>query len=654
MAGHDAIKEPLAAVPERSPGQGTGEAAPDEPPTIAGWTMYESSKGGLLSALLRDRRKGRASAQAEPAEAETAWDAVLPRLDFAFQPIVNIHSGTCFGYEALLRHHDALGHASQKDFFDACHGQSALTAVERRLHDKALEKFTRLGHHRQVKLFLNIDSRNLGEDGIRPMHKMLGKYGLAESAIAFEVSERHPLARPEDTVEALRHFKRANYRLAIDDFGTGFSGLHLLYYAGPDFLKIDRFFIADIATDSKKKLFLSHIVNIAHLLGVVVIAEGVETEREFFACKDIGCDLVQGFLIQEPTTDLSVLKPHYDHIEQMSRSERRVKSSDQKIIYEQIEIIDPIRIDAEMLEVFERFRGDKAATFFPVIDETGQPVGIVHERDLKEYTYSLYGKELITNKSMGRKLRQFITRCPMADINTKAEKILESFSAEADSDGVIIVDSMKYVGFLSARSLLRVINEKNLAAARDQNPLTKLAGNNVIHEYLSQALNEAETHYVIVYFDFDNFKPFNDKYGFRLGDRAILLFADILRKAAAADQSMFIGHVGGDDFFAAFRNSGFTSCLGTTARIVATFKNDVESFYDDDARKAGHITAQDRTGAWCDFPLLSVSAAVLDMPAGRATATSDEISHIIADLKKRAKKAIDKIASASLAEGNRA
>ncbi len=577
------------------------------------------------------------------------WRGVLERLDFAFQPVVNIHTGFCFGYEALLRNVQETGFGSIQDFFDTCFAQGVLGDVEAALHHKALEKFSTLDQKLKVKLFLNLDNRALEEPDANSeaLRKAMEKLGLPETSLVIELSERHPLGRPTDTSHVFHRFKRFDYKLAIDDFGTGFSGLQMLYFAEPDFIKIDRFFIADIATDSRKKLFVSHIVNIAHLLGLVVVAEGVETEQEYFVCKDIGCDLVQGYLVQWPTTDMDQLKLQYGHIEQLARSERRVKSSDQKIIWEQIEVIEPIQLDAEMLDVFERFRSDKGATFFPVVDVTGEPVGIVRERDLKDYTYSLYGKDLISNRGYGRKLRQFLSKCPIADINTKAEKILEAFSSDQSSEGVLVVQDMKYVGFLSARSLLRVINEKNLAAARDQNPLTKLPGNNIIHEWLSEALADLGNHYVIVYLDFDNFKPFNDKYGFRLGDRAILMFAELLRKMLPSTVA-FVGHVGGDDWFAGFKNQGFEDCAEMIRNLIAQFRSDVESFYDDDSRQKGYITAQDREGKTKTFPLLGASAALLDLPAGRNPTSQDELSLVIADLKKGAKVNDDRMCGAAL------
>ncbi|MCA1908712.1 MAG: diguanylate cyclase, partial [Magnetospirillum sp.] len=212
---------------------------------------------------------------------------------------------------------------------------------------------------------------------------------------------------------------------------------------------------------------------------------------------------------------------------------------------------------------------------------------------------------------------------------------------------IIIVDDMKYVGFLSAHSLLRVINEKNLAAARDQNPLTKLAGNNLIHEYVSEALGATDVEYVLAYFDFDNFKPFNDKYGFRLGDRAILLFAELLAKALPRDTS-FPAHVGGDDFFGGFRRMGFEESLRVASDLCTAFARDVESFYDDETRRQGHIVGQDRVGNIVRFPLMTVSAAIVHLPAGRPLFSVDDVSQLIAELKKSAKKSPNRVASASL------
>lgn len=578
------------------------------------------------------------------------WAAVLARLDFAFQPIVNIHTGHCFGYEALLRCQDECGFLTPFDFFDACHAEDLLADIEMVLHEKVLEKFLLIPHHDRVKLFVNVDNRSLtrGLPADR-LGTLLDQFGMTAASVTFEISERHSLGSPAEAASLLRQFKRCNLRLAMDDFGTGYSGLQMLFLAEPDLIKIDRFFIDNIAADSRQKIFVSKIVDIAHLLGTFVIAEGVETEQEYIACRDIGCDMVQGYLVQKPTLDVSDLKLCYDDVGQWAQRERRRQATDQRIIAEQIERVDPLTIGMDMVHVFERFRADPSANFVPVIDDNHEPLGIVRERDLKEYAYSPFGRELISNRSYGKTLHHFLRTCPVADVNATAEDILQAFSTTSgtDAEGIVMVRDLRYAGFLSAHSLLRVINEKNLQAARDQNPLTKLPGNNLIHEYISQALADLRVGYTLAYLDFDNFKPFNDTYGFRLGDRAILLFAELLAKLMRRDDT-FIGHIGGDDFFVGFRSDAYDACIERVAQLIKVFGDDVSSFYDDATRRAGWMTGQDRDGHTRRFPLLGVSAAVVQLPANRDTYSTEDVSLLIADIKKAAKQAEDHIAGASL------
>lgn len=593
------------------------------------------------------RDKGQVPITVEP-RLGRAWLDIIANLDFAFQPVVNIHTGYCCGFEALLRHTERAGFASIGDFFDCCQAQGVLTAVEGLLLAKAVEKFSSVPGSSKLKLFLNLDNRTLGAHAaFQPLKAQLSSLGLSETSVAFEISERHPFPASLDPTQILSALKRDAFKIAIDDFGIGFSGLQLLYLAEPEYLKMDRFFISGISSDSKKKLFLTHMVNVAHVMGIEVIAEGVETEQEFFSCKDIGCDLVQGYMIQRPTAEVGALKTHYAHIEDLSRRERRQKGSDQKIIFEQIEQVTPLPADSDMRTVFARFRDAKNHNFLPVVDNAGEPLGLIRERDLKEFTYSTYGKEIICNKNFGYRLTHFIARMPIADIHTPAEKILEIFSANSNSEGVIIVENMKYMGFLGAHALLKVINEKNLAFARDQNPLTKLPGNGVIHGLVTEALADANQSYAFVYFDFDNFKPFNDKYGFRQGDRAILLFAEILaREAQKAGAN--VGHIGGDDFFACFKGIDPEEVAALTHAIALQFKYEVESFYDAPDREAGFIESVDREGKTKRFALLTVSAAVLDLPSPHAPSTVEEIGWLIAELKKGAKNSPNKLCQASL------
>jgi len=578
------------------------------------------------------------------------WLERLRDLDVALQPLVSVHSARCVGYEALLRGYETLGHDSAAAFLDSAAEEDALPEVEAALYEKAFDKFVALPDHGDLKLFLNVDGRSLAKaDRLRPyLREMTAHRGIAPAAVVLEVSERHPVFASEEALQGLKSLRAVAGRIAIDDFGTGYAGLPLLYYVQPDYVKIDAFFVQDAGRDSRKKVFLRQLVNIAHLLGLQVVAEGVESEAAYYVCKDVGCDLVQGFHIHRPMLHTEDAWTDGAEVARMNASDRRADPrSDHRLVKAQVEHIAPIVSTAELPAVFERFRNEQKSTFFPVVNDTGEPLGIVREQDLKAYAYSPFGKELLTNKGYGRQTLDFVWRCPIADISTKAEKILEIFSADETSEGILMVEDGRYMGFLSARSLLHILNEKNLALARDQNPLTKLPGNNMINEFLAGALADKASSYVIAYIDFDNFKPFNDAYGFRQGDRAITLFADILNKDLPRE-GVFVGHVGGDDFFAAFKGTPFDEAQSLVGHVIERFRQEVESFYSEHDRARGCIVAKDREGVERCMPLLSASAAIVSIPRGHAPGSLDEISSVIAMMKKEAKASPTRLAAASI------
>lgn len=581
---------------------------------------------------------------------EEKWAAIVfDIVDYAFEPIVNVHTGAAFGFEALLRNYQAVGFETIQEFFDAAYREKVLFKVELFLREKAIEKFVAAGLHEKAKLFFNVDSRIIDMPDYQQGHtaKILARYGLKPHNMTFEITERQRLENSERVMQILKITQAQSYNIAIDDFGVGYSGMQLLYTLEPDFIKIDRFFISNLATDSKKRFFVTNIVNMAHLLGITVIAEGIETEQEFYVCRDLGCDFVQGYLFQAPTTDITQLQLKYEYVERLARLDRRKNASDQQLIYDKAEYIPQLSIDADIEEVFNYFLENKNFSFCPITTPNNEPVGIVRERDIKAFAYSLYGRQLLKNKSTAKSLRDFIVRCPIVDINTRAEQMLEIFSMEDDAEGIILVEDMQYIGFLSTKSLLRIINEKNLAAARDQNPLTKLPGNTVIHAYVSEGLAQSLDHYALVYYDFDNFKPYNDKYGFRRGDKAILLFAEILRRHFSHERCM-IGHIGGDDFFLGFKNVPFEEAYQQAKAVISEFTESVKELYDETDRLNGYIESKDREGNPKRFPLLTVSAAMLVIAGEKSQSSMEEVSMILAEMKKMSKSNSDKITAATV------
>lgn len=556
---------------------------------------------------------------------------------YAFQPIVHFDTGIAHGYEALLRGVDRLGLSPIGALFDLAHHRGWLGPLERLLQNKAIDAFAALPGDTAC-LFLNVDARRVAaaEGVAEEIAERLDAAGIDRDRFCLEIPETQDLATGDGALGVFRRLKEAGCHLALDDFGQGYSRLRLLHEHQPDYVKIDRYFISGISAEPKKRLFLSRIVDVMQVLGIRMIAEGVETEAEFRTCKDLGFDLAQGFLIQHPTIDRTKLRSVYPIVERINHQERRNRSGDVGLVREQIETLPPLLAELDMVEVFEAFRRHGELTLFPVIDRDGVPIGVIRDVDLKTYVYSPFGRDLMANKTYGKRLRDLVLPCPVAAIETPIEKILEVFAHRTDSPGILMVEHGRYAGFMSSIAILRAVHEKNLAAARDQNPLTRLPGNLSIGDWVSGALADTSTTRILAYFDFDNFKPFNDAYGFRQGDRAIQLFAELMQKAFAGDGA-FLGHIGGDDFFAGFTGDDPVATTARVRDVLGQFQHEVESFYEPEARCLGYLEATARDGLVRRFELLTCSAGMLVLPAGRDPVPADRVMAEIARLKKQAK-----------------
>ncbi|BAE49910.1 GGDEF domain-containing protein [Paramagnetospirillum magneticum] len=562
----------------------------------------------------------------------------FPGLHVAFQAIVNVHTGQCFGHEALLRGWEGSPQESATWLLDRCHAAGHLLDLEIAVRATIGEMAPRYPTLTQGALFLNLDARAAGH-----LDRLLGDVqGALQTAFAHVVTEIAGLpAESDDSAYPAKLMRRGGGMVAVDRFGAMPHSLALLTGCNPDFIKIDRTLIAGLDSDARKRVVLAQIIGMAHTLGVEVIAVGIENGRELMVCRELGLDLVQGNFISPPQLDPLRLAASYPHVEVLARDDRRQRQIDQKWVLQQMDQVPAILADAPMSEIFERFARSSDNGYAPVVDHSGRPLGIVRERDTKNYAYSSFGKDLIANKSLGRQVRDFIVRCPIADIGTPLDQMLALYAAVEETDGILLSDHMVYRGFLSARSLIRAMHEKTLARARDENPLSKLPGNVVINEYVADCVTGGAGA-VLAYIDFDNFKPFNDTYGFRQGDRAILLFAELCRKRADP-QSWFVGHIGGDDFFVGITHTNGAEAALAIGELIGRFASDAESFYDQDARQRRCITAQDREGHVKSFPLLSASAVLFVLPPGCTDITVDDVASAIAARKKEAKETPSKL-----------
>ncbi len=578
------------------------------------------------------------------------WLKKLEILDIAFQPILNMHNGKIFAVEALLRNYAEAGFNSIFSVFDEAYEENILYAFDIKLREKAIKKFTTISGHEDLKLFYNLDNRllHMPDFSNGNTSKILEAYNVPKDSICFEISERHEISNDCNIEEIISHYRNDDFCIAIDDFGVGYSGYKLLYDSTPNIIKIDRFFLQDIQMYNKKKIMVKSIVNLAIQLGIKVVAEGVETEEEFLICKDIGCHFVQGYLVQKATKNVDKLQYKYLNIIELIEKNKR-KKEESYTIQTNILTIEPLTQDNSMDEVINYFHLNKHIENIPILDKHNVPIGILQEKQLKNYIYSPYGRSILLNKQNNKsKLKSLLTPCPCTDVNNGISNIIELYSNSPESVGVIVTKKAEYYGFLTSRAIIEIIHDKNILFAREQNPLTKLPGNMMIEEYVNKAVSQSGN-YILCYFDLDNFKAFNDVYGFRNGDRVIQLFADIMKKNL--ENEFFKAHIGGDDFFCAVKNdnaSSQTEKLEYIFNIIKKFTNDVKEFYSKEDKINGYITSKDRECKQKNFELLTVSASIVLIEENSKHKSLKTIHSILSLQKKVAKQESEHISISSL------
>jgi len=559
-------------------------------------------------------------------------------IENAFQPIVEAGTGTVFGYESLMRGQERIGFDTPLDLLDAAEQTGQLVTLEQMISSRALAKFAALPDFATATLFLNFDVRLIphGDIILKSLIEHLKDAKIPPSSICFELSERFDNTSVPEFADLVTKMRKAGFKLAIDDFGVGHGEMKLLCDYPVDYLKIDRHFVSNIDTSPRKRHLFKNFVTMAHVLGIRVIAEGIETEAEFLACREYGVDMVQGWFIARPTTFLSELKPAFPHLADLGVTKRSSQSLDEILIRKQIERLPTVFENDSIDSVFDLFRRNPRQAFFPVLNANGEPRGIINEFHLKEFIYQPFGRDLLKNKKYERNISHFVDMAPIVGLDADAERLMAIFANMDGSDCIILTENMRYAGVVSAASLIKVINEKQLKIAQDQNPLTSLPGNRAIRDFMETTGRDGDEARFFCYCDFDHFKPFNDHYGFHMGDHAISLFAALMRRYFFSEGD-FLGHVGGDDFFVGVRGWTREELTEILDRMLSDFHTDVIELYSAEDRARGQIRGHDRRGDERVFPLMRCSIGVLELPKGLVIDDISRVSTEIAGIKSKAK-----------------
>jgi len=226
------------------------------------------------------------------------------QLRIVYQPQMDIRTGRINGIEALLRwQHPEMGMVSPNEFIQIVEENGQIVEIGEWVLRKVCEqnKAWQSAGYPPLKCAINLSPRQFkNKNLIETVKQILKETELDPSYLCFEITENISIHQIESVLTVLHDFKEIGVELAIDDFGKGHSALSYLKKYPIDTLKIDKYFVQGIEMDRGNASIAKAMIDMAHGLGLRVIAEGVETEDQLAFLKDLHCDSIQGYWLSRP------------------------------------------------------------------------------------------------------------------------------------------------------------------------------------------------------------------------------------------------------------------------------------------------------------------------------------------------------------------
>jgi len=556
-----------------------------------------------------------------------------------FQPIVGLDDASIYAHEALIRGPRGTP-LHRPDALLSAAAQEGLTAeFEYACVIAAMRTWGRI--KAPGRLFVNMSANVLtqlfNEHGPASLLGVIAKAGVMPRMLVLEITEHERVDDMDHLADVVRQVRSAGISLALDDFGDGRSSLRLWSQLKPEVVKIDKYFTKDIYRHGDKLKTIQALQQIAAIFGTQLVAEGIETAEDMRVLRDLRIAFGQGYFLghpdQQPAPYLNVQSQRVLGERQIAvfpeQSRARVGGQLRNLALVLAPSVSAESTNNALASIFLTDPTLHAVAFL----EGDRPVGIINRvLFMNEYS-KLYYREIWGRKSCAvhaNRQPRLIERDHSVD---ELIGILTSQDQRYLTDGFIVTENGRYVGLGTGDQLVRSVTETRIEAARHANPLTFLPGNIPITQHMDRLLKK-QARFVACYADLNNFKPFNDYFGYWRGDEMICLLARISMEQCDPQRD-FLGHVGGDDFIMLFQSEDW---LRRCEKIVQEFNTRAQALFDAESRMAGGIEAEDRHGVKRFFPFTSLSIGAIAIDPAKF-ARAEDVANAAALAKHDAKQA---------------
>jgi diguanylate cyclase (GGDEF)-like protein len=556
-----------------------------------------------------------------------------------YQPIVSLSNGQIFGYEALSRVLDnntsnKIVELDIESIFRIADKMNKSWEFETLCRKKTLEQAKEI-INTEKKLFINVNPNIIHDITFKEgfTKKRLDKYGLDSSNVVFEITERTAIIDKKTFLASINHYRKQNYVIAIDDVGTGYSGLNVINDIKPDIMKLDKYLIRDIDKDTTKQHLCKAMVDFGNNAGIKVIAEGIETEEELRTLIKLNVGLGQGYFIGIPNKEFTEIEPRKADIIRKNHAKKIIEIFNGSIY----PMIGPLSNkgccfppNEKSENIYEMLKHNHNITEFTII-ENDLAIGFMTKLDLNELFSGRYGYSLYSKKSISEIMNGDFLRVKYNMPIDQVSRIAMQRQFEHLYNPIVVEQDGKYAGIVTIKDLLEACSRIEIDVAKHSNPLTGLPGNLLIEKEIVNRIF-GDRPYCITYYDLDNFKAYNDAYGFQNGDAMLALVANVLKAQAVKNE--FLGHIGGDDFIVICDyHEGEEFCKA----VIDEFSQKVLSLYHESDVNNGYIISKNRHGVTENFPIASLSIAGISNKTNTYHSI-DDFSNDIAQMKKKCKK----------------
>ncbi len=528
-----------------------------------------------------------------------------------FQPIISLRDGNILGHEALSRITCESEIKNPEMLFGIAGEYNRLWELELLCRTKALEaayKFMIPPYSK--KLFINVNPNILHDTNFKKgfTSEFLSQFQIEPQNVIFEITERNVILDMGGFLSTIDHYRSQDYKIAIDDAGAGYSGLNLISDVNPNYIKLDMKLIRNINTDNLKYALVKGMVELSKASDISLIAEGIETKEELETLITLGVQYGQGYYIQKPSSELEEIR---DEIIITIKTSQKRKNSDISggMTYTGIKslctytgIVSPKVSSKYVYNIFKH-----NPNFFGLcIVEDEIPLGIITYEKLALKMSGYYGFSLYQNKPIAELMdKNFLAVDYETPINT-VSNLAMSRTNDRLYDFIVVMENGKYIGTITIKDLLMKTTEIEVDRAKQVNPLSGLPGNTIVEQKLDYCI-KSDKDFSIAYIDIDNFKAYNDVYGFENGDLVLKMLANLLNNHLSSEH--FVGHIGGDDFAVIINGNVDEKYFEA---IEKQFETNVLSFYNPIDVKKGYIITANRRGEMEQFPLLTITTVVVN------------------------------------------